>query len=143
MIVCLDTNIVVQARSSHHAYHPILNACVAGRLVMAVSTGILLEYEEIISLLGGVGAWRKFARLIDLMELTTQSVVRINPHFQFRVIANDPDDNAFVDCAISAGAEYIITEDRHFFGLAGAGYKPQPIHPAEFIVSYPQICRMP
>lgn len=60
MIVCIDTNVVVQARASGHVYFPILNACVAGRLTWAVSTGILLEYEEIISTLSGVAAWKKW-----------------------------------------------------------------------------------
>ena len=26
----------------------------------------------------------------------------------------DPDDNKFVDCALNAGADYIVTDDRHF-----------------------------
>ena len=141
MIVCMDTNVVVQARAVGHAYFPILDACVVGRLTWAVSTRILLEYEEIVTTLSGPVAWRKLARLIDLMELTTQSVVRVNPHFQFRVIGDDPDDNAFTDCAISIGADYVITEDRHFAPLAKAGYKTQPMHPAEFIAMHPQICR--
>jgi len=114
---------------------------VAGRLTWAVSTGILLEYEEIITSLSGAAAWRKFARLMDLIELTTQNLLRVNPHYQFRVIGNDPDDNTFSDCAISADTDYIITQDSHFKPLAGAGYKPQPIHPADFIAGYSNICR--
>lgn len=39
----------------------------------------------------------------------------------------------FSDCAITAEADYIVTEDRHFQALIGSGYKPQPITPAEFI----------
>ena len=140
MIVCLDTNVVVQARAVGHPYFPILNACVAGRLTWAVSTGILLEYEEIITTLSGSPAWRKLARVMDLIELTTGSLLRVNPHFQFRVIGNDPDDNTFTDCAISAEADYVITEDRHFAALAKAGYKPQPNHPTEFMARHPQIC---
>lgn len=27
---------------------------------------------------------------------------------------NDPDDNKLVDCAISAGVRYIVTNDKHF-----------------------------
>lgn len=42
-------------------------------------------------------------------------------------------DDAFVDCAIVAEADLIITEDRHFETLRGSGYKPQPITPSEFI----------
>lgn len=36
------------------------------------------------------------------------------PHFRFHLIENDPDDNKFVDCAIVAGADYIVSEDAHF-----------------------------
>ena len=37
-----------------------------------------------------------------------------DPHFRFGLIEQDPDDNKFVDCAIVAGAEYIVSEDAHF-----------------------------
>lgn len=30
---------------------------------------------------------------------------------------NNPDDNKFVDCAITAGATYIVSNDRHFSEL--------------------------
>lgn len=38
----------------------------------------------------------------------------ITPYFQFNLITADLDDNKFVDCAISANAKYIVTEDHHF-----------------------------
>ena len=43
-----------------------------------------------------------------------KNVERIDPHFRFGLITADADDNKFVDCAIIAGAKYIVTEDRHF-----------------------------
>jgi predicted nucleic acid-binding protein len=52
------------------------------------------------------------------------------------VIGEDPDDNAFTDCAIAAHADFVITEDHHFKLLANAGYKPQPITPADFMDRY-------
>ena len=30
------------------------------------------------------------------------------------MITNDADDNKFVDCAIAANADYIVTNDKHF-----------------------------
>ena len=30
------------------------------------------------------------------------------------MIKADPDDNKFVDCAIAAGARYVVTNDRHY-----------------------------
>lgn len=34
--------------------------------------------------------------------------------FRFNLITADPDDNKFVDCAVTAGATYIVSNDRHF-----------------------------
>ena len=42
------------------------------------------------------------------------NTLKLDPRFQFRLIAQDMDDNKFVDCAIVANAQYIVTEDRHF-----------------------------
>lgn len=55
---------------------------------------------------------------------------------QFHVMGEDPDDNAFTDCAIAAYADFVISEDHHFNLLANAGYKPQPITPSAFIHRY-------
>ena len=107
-----------------------------GRIRWAVSTPILVEYEEVIRRLESPASWHDFALLLDLIALTQGSLIHINTHFQFQVIVIDPDDNAFCDCAIAAHADYVITDDRHFAPLTGAGYKPQPISPLEFIERY-------
>jgi predicted nucleic acid-binding protein len=71
--------------------------------------------------------------LLDLVAARRGNLRRVSPQFRFRVISADPDDEQFVDCAIVADAEWIITEDGHFDVLAGAGYRPQPIAPQELI----------
>jgi uncharacterized protein len=136
MIVCLDTNTVVQALAEGHPFHPILDAWVAGQVTWAVSTEVLLEYEEVLTRLSGPGRWRKLARLMDLAELTSGNLLRVTPSFHFQIIVADPDDNIFTDCAITAGADFLITEDQHFAALGNAGYKPRPITPREFIAKY-------
>jgi len=133
MTVCIDTNVLLQARARGHPFHAILDAWVGGRYAIAVSTGILLEYEEVMTRLAGMSAWLKFARLLELVELTTGGVLRVTPSYRFHVISEDPDDNLFTDCAITAGAEYLITEDRHFLPLESAGYIARPIRPQVFI----------
>jgi len=133
MIVCLDTNTVVQALAEGHPFHPILDARVAGRITWAVSTELLLEYEEVLTRMSGPARWRKLARLMDLVELTSGNFLRVTPSFHFQIVTTDPDDNIFTDCAVTAGADYLITEDQHFAALKNAGYKSQPITPGEFI----------
>ena len=46
--------------------------------------------------------------------LLLPNVKYVNVFFHWNLIEADPDDNKFVDCAISANANYIVTEDKHF-----------------------------
>ena len=45
------------------------------------------------------------------MNKNTVPIVR---YFEWNIVENDPDDNKFVDCAVAANADYIVTEDKHF-----------------------------
>lgn len=69
-----------------------------------------MEYEEIIS--------RKInpqiAQLVVAAILRTPLLKRVSPTFFYHLIKADPDDNKFVDCAICANAELIVTNDAHF-----------------------------
>jgi putative PIN family toxin of toxin-antitoxin system len=131
--VCLDTNVVVQIFGVAAPCAAIRQALLSGRLELALSNEITLEYEEVITRLSGAARWQQLASLFDVLDRLHGNIVRVEPAYRFRVIALDPDDNKFVDCAIAAAADYILTEDRHFAALAGAGYRPQPITPQAFM----------
>lgn len=83
---------------------------VEGCISLCVSTDIVMEYEEIIS--------RKInpqiAQLVVATILNTPLLKRVSPKFFYHLIKADPDDNKFVDCAICAGAELMVTNDAHF-----------------------------
>ena len=133
MTVVLDTNALVQM-SGHASPHAALKrALLEGRLVLAVSTPILLEYEEVICRYSGRARWEDVARMFALISLLHDTISEVAPSYRFRIITGDADDDAFADCAIVANADYIITEDHHFNVMRLSGYKPQPITPAEFI----------
>ena len=133
MIVCIDTNVLLQAANPDHFFHTIFDGWFQRRFRWALSNDVLTEYEEIISRQSGRHRWLQFARILDLAEARGDLVVSVAPSYQFHIVADDPDDNKFTDCAITAGADYVITEDKHFSSLVDAGYKPQPITPHEFI----------
>ena len=42
------------------------------------------------------------------------TTVFLDVYYHFRLIEEDVDDNKFVDCAVAANAEYIVTNDTHF-----------------------------
>lgn len=71
---------------------------------------ILNEYEEILERLAGT----EVAKLVIEIILNSPYTLFFTPYYNFHLIKSDPDDNKFVDCAIVANAQYIVTEDRHF-----------------------------
>ena len=58
-------------------------------------------------------------RLVKLPD-----AVPIVSYFRWQLITADPDDNKFVDCALNAGADYIITNDKHFNILKNIDFPP-------------------
>ena len=133
MIVVLDTNALIQIFGQASPFASIREALRQGRLELAVSTPILLEYEEVILRSADRARWEDVWSFLKLIDLLHGTIHRIGPSYRFHTITGDPDDDAFADCAIAAGADCLITSDRHFNALVTAGYKPQPITPEEFI----------
>jgi len=111
--IVLDTNCLLQAVSRRSPYYRIWREFVEGHYTLCVTTEILSEYEEILGryLSPAVG------RLVVEAILRANNARRVDAQFRFGLIAADPDDNKFVDCAIVANAECIVTNDAHFDAL--------------------------
>ncbi|MBR5689650.1 MAG: putative toxin-antitoxin system toxin component, PIN family [Prevotella sp.] len=110
MKIVLDTNCLIQSLPKQSRYHAVWQSFVEGKNKLCVTNEIIDEYLEILQ------------RLFDfeMAELTVKTILnspfvqKVTPYYNFPLIAADPDDNKFVDCAISAGARYLVTNDRHF-----------------------------
>ena len=108
--VVLDTNCLLQALPSRSPYHKIWTEVLAGRISLCVNTEILNEYEEILAEKTTAEIAHKVVEAIARLDTTEFQYVYIH----FGLIEADPDDNKFVDCAVAADAEYIVTNDAHF-----------------------------
>ena len=108
--IVLDTNCLLQSLPSNSPYHKIWTDIFDGNIQLCVNTEILNEYEEILSKKTtkeiGHGVVEAIARL--------STTLYQEAYFHFGLITADPDDNKFVDCAVAADAEYIVTNDKHF-----------------------------
>lgn len=133
MTVVLDSNTLIQMFGRRSRFVELHQALLDGRVTIAVSTAILLEYEEVICRYADRARWQNVERLFDLLAKLHGNVQFISPSFRFHTIPGDTDDDAFADCAIAAEADWIITSDHHFDALTGSGYKPRPVTPQEFI----------
>ena len=133
MTVVLDTNTVVQMFGARSPHARLKTAFTSGQLNVAISTGIWLEYEEVIVRYADRLNWEQVAQIFDLAEQLYGNVRHVEPGFHWRLITSDPDDDKFADCAIAAEADFLITQDGHFAVLRSAGHKPQPITPESFV----------
>lgn len=75
---------------------------VDGKNKLCVSNEILEEYIEILQRLTD----NETAEYVVKTILNSPFVELITPFYHFNLITVDPDDNKFVDCAISANAHY-------------------------------------
>lgn len=108
--IVLDTNCLVQIISAHSPFRSVWKAFLQKRYVLCVSDEILNEYQEVLER----HTTPEIAANVILLLLNSRNVKYFTPHFHFHLIEKDPDDNKFVDCAIIAGADYIVSEDTHF-----------------------------
>lgn len=136
MLVVVDTNVMISALARQSPIAPLFRAIAKGELRLAITSAIVLEYEEIAAERGGPAFAAMVMHWLSLVSESWSTVQQVHPSYQFRVISDDPDDNKFADCAITANADFIITRDTDYSPLANAGYKPQPITPEEFITRY-------
>lgn len=108
--IVLDTNCLVSSLPRNGKYHRVWQGFFESKYVLCYTNEILTEYEEILTQKMG----RMIAQNIVKAIIARPNTLKLDSHFQFRLIEKDVDDNKFVDCAIVANARYIVTEDRHF-----------------------------
>ena len=76
-----------------------------------MSNEILSEYEEI---LGRLASPMVAHNVVEAIARHPRTLFR-ESYYRFHLLSDiDKDDDKFVDCAITAGADYIVTEDNHF-----------------------------
>ncbi len=105
--IVVDTNALVSSLSSKSVFHKLIRLILNEDVSMFVTDEIMFEYEEILHKKYSVTVAQNF--LSALKEIPT--VEYVNIYFKWNLLAQDEDDNKFVDCYLAANAEYLITND--------------------------------
>jgi len=109
--VVLDTNALIQSLPTRSSYHKIWTDFLAGNYCLCVSNEILAEYEEVLSQHASPEVAHN---VVEAIARHPKTIYR-ESYYHFHLLSDiDKDDDKFVDCAITAGADYIVTEDNHF-----------------------------
>ncbi|CAN5574437.1 hypothetical protein BH10ACI1_BH10ACI1_33280 [soil metagenome] len=111
--ILLDTNILLICLATKSKYRPIFDALLRGKFELIISNEILTEYIEILERKTNQTIANNVAEL--LLSLT--NVRKNEVYYRWNILTEDYDDNKFVDCAIAANADFIVSNDRHFNAL--------------------------
>lgn len=107
--VVLDTNVLLVCISDRSRLHWIFQSLLSGEFILCVTTDILAEYAEIIEQHMGHIASESVMGIIE----NAKNIELITAYYRFNLL-KDVDDNKFVDCAIAANANFIVSHDKDF-----------------------------
>ena len=110
--VVLDTNVLVAAHfNPGSASNKILELCQRKKLALVLTSHILKEFSLILRNISARKSFRKRMDKIISQAILIKKAPRVN------MVAEDPEDNKFLSCALAGKADYIITSDRHLLVL--------------------------
>ena len=113
MRVVLDTNILISALFWRgNPYNVVLNA-LKKKYVLYLSQEILNELEEKLRI--------KFRfpedKIRNHIGILRENGKVTEPDVKLDIIREDPDDNKFLECAVSCNADFIVSGDKHILKL--------------------------
>jgi len=110
MKIVLDTNCLLPAVFPHSMYHWLWESFRRSDYTICYSNEIIEEYEELLSSIYPPEITKNTIYLL----LSSRNVEKVIPFYKWNLIAADPEDNKFADCALNGGADYLVTNDKHF-----------------------------
>ena len=117
MIVILDTNIVMSAIFFSRTLTPIISHWASGSFKLALTKDIAEEYVDVYQ--------RMSAKYVALMEQTFQTILASAEYFEptklNKQICKDADDDIFLECALSAKADFVVTGDKLLLAVGKIG----------------------
>ena len=137
-MIVVDANVITRAlRSRNGASHVVLVGMLTGRISFAASPAIILEYEDVVKRPGILGTNSQLSpEDIDrILDAICARAVETQPWFRFRPFLIDPKDDLYVECALAASAQLIVTDDRHFRHPAMAAFGLTALTAREFVAS--------
>jgi len=113
MIVTLDTNVILAALLSQEgASHLILKLIIEGKLNIALSTPVVLEYDDVLrrkEILKKLNI--SSDQVEDVLDLLVLLADKHSIYFRLRPNLLDENDNLFVECALTSNSDYLITSN--------------------------------
>ncbi len=116
MKVLIDTNIFASSFFNPNGNPKrVIDLWKNRKITLCITEEILEEYVEVLARLG----FSNEPELEELLRLFKKknNIIYIASTPKFNLIKDDPSDNKFIECAVTAQAKYIISGDKHLLNL--------------------------
>jgi uncharacterized protein len=119
MRVVFDANILVSALISGQGKPAqIINRWRQGEFELAVSLPILEEIRRVVHYPRIQNKYKlPEDDITKFLQQISSAAIIVNPTASLTIVEKDPSDNRYIECAIEAGAMYIVTGDAHLLNL--------------------------
>jgi len=135
MIVTIDTNVLLAGLISQSgASHQILKLITNEKITLALSTQVLLEYDDVLKR-------EEILKLIRLNQVQVEDVIDLlallaqknNIYYRLRPNLRDENDNLFIECAFASNSNYLLTSNiRDFNSGELKGFNFKVLTPKDF-----------
>ena len=116
----LDTNVIVSGiLSGPGVPGRILKTWLEDRFHLVTSRAILEELRRVLRYpkISRRHGWSD-ARVLEFVEDVTSLAILVPGELRLAIVADDPSDDRYLECAIEGEAGYVVSGDRHLIGLA-------------------------
>jgi len=135
MIITMDTNVLLAALISESgASYRILRLIIDERINLALSTQILLEYDDVLKREKILKLTRlKIEQVEDVLDLLVLLARKQKIYYRLRPNLRDENDNLFCECAFASKTNYLITSNiKDFNGGELRGFEFKVLTPKSF-----------
>lgn len=132
----LDTNVLVAGLFSRRgASFWLLERIVDGRLPIAISVALALEYEDVLLRPAMLAqGWASGEQVSAVLDAILAQAVLVQPiRVRRRPALPDPGDDLVLECALEANANAIITMNVRDFAGASEGYGLRILKPGDLV----------
>jgi len=127
--IVLDTNVLISALRWGGNPRRIFDKVIDRDLLLCVSKQTLSELERVMD-------YPKFEftaqERAEFLSVLTEIAILVEPQERIQLIVEDATDNMFLECAVEAGADFLISGDKHLLSLKEY-QNVKLISPADFL----------
>jgi len=129
----LDTNVIISGIFWKGPPFEVLKAWQGRRFRLVITLPILNEYRRVLNEMTRKHPLAVLSSILEVIELYSEIV---EPVSLAGVVCSDPDDDKFLEAALAADADYIVSGDAALLSLKNY-HRVQIVRPTQFLKLLP------